>query len=215
MIEILPPWPLLAAFLVASFILAVTPGPGVLYIVTRSVSQGRAAGVASIGGVALGNYLNAVCAAVGLAALLTVSSAAFLIVKYAGALYLVYLGIKAIRSRTVFDMRGSAERASLLPVFRDGFIVALLNPKTALFFAAFLPQFMTPGSAPLLQSAALGTLFVAIAAVTDTVYVVAAGDIAGRISWGQRTGRIGRFAVGGTFIGLGVLAAVGGPGRRQ
>jgi threonine/homoserine/homoserine lactone efflux protein len=215
LIEILPPWPLLAAFLVASFILAATPGPGVLYIVTRSISQGRTAGFASIAGVALGNYLNAVCAAIGLAALLTVSSAAFLMVKYAGALYLVYLGIKAIRSRTVFDIRGPAERTILLPVFRDGFIVALLNPKTALFFAAFLPQFMTPGSAPLLQSAALGALFVAIATVTDTGYVMAAGSIAGRVSRAHRTRRIGRFAVGGTFIGLGVLAAVGGPGRRS
>ena len=214
MMDILPPWPLLTAFLVASFVLAVTPGPGVLYIVTRSVSQGRASGLASVAGVALGNFLNAVGAAIGLAALLALSSA-FLVVKYAGAAYLVYLGIKAIHSRSTHGEPVTAGRANLLPVFRDGFIVALLNPKTALFFAAFLPQFMNPESAPMLQSVALGVLFVAIAAVTDTAYVAAASSIAGRLSSANGAERFSRFAVGGTFIGLGLLAAVGGPGRRN
>jgi threonine/homoserine/homoserine lactone efflux protein len=215
MMDILPSWPLLAAFLLASFVLAVTPGPGVLYIVARSVSQGRASGLASVAGVAVGNFLNAVGAAIGLAALLALSSATFLVVKYAGAAYLVYLGIKAIRSRSTRGEPVMAGRANLLPVFRDGFIVALLNPKTALFFAAFLPQFMNPEAAPLLQSVVLGALFVAIAAVTDTAYVAAASSIAGRLSSANRTERFSRFAVGGTFIGLGVLAAIGGPGRRN
>jgi threonine/homoserine/homoserine lactone efflux protein len=215
MIDVLPPWPLLTAFLVASFVLAVTPGPGVLYIVTRSLSQGRVSGLASMAGVALGNLLNAVGAAIGLAALLAVSSAAFMLVKYAGALYLVYLGVKAIRSRTTATKPGPADRAKLVPIFRDGFIVALLNPKTALFFAAFLPQFMSPEAAPVTQSVALGGLFVAIAAVTDTAYVVAASTVAGKVLRTGRVNRLGRFAVGGTFIGLGLIAAVGGPGRRQ
>lgn len=186
MMDILPPWPLLTAFLVASFVLAVTPGPGVLYIVTRSVSQGQTSGLASVAGVALGNFLNAVGAAIGLAALLALSSATFLVVKYAGAAYLVYLGVKAIHSRSTHGESVIAGRANLLPVFRDGFIVALLNPKTALFFAAFLPQFMNPEAAPMLQSVALGALFVAIAAVTDTAYVAAASSIAGRPSRGRR-----------------------------
>jgi threonine/homoserine/homoserine lactone efflux protein len=213
--DILPPWPLLTAFLVASFVLAVTPGAGVLYIVTRSVSQGRASGLASVAGVALGNFFNAVAAAIGLAALLALSSEAFLVVKYAGAAYLVYLGIKTIRSRSTRGEPVIAGCENLLPVFRDGFIVALLNPKTSLFFAAFLPQFMTPEAAPMLQSVALGALFVAIAAVTDTVYVAVASSIADRFSSSGRVGWFARFAVGGTFIGLGVLAAIGGPGRRN
>ena len=215
MIDVLPPWPLLTAFLVASFVLAVTPGPGVLYIVTRSLSQGRVSGLASMAGVALGNFLNAVGAAIGLAALVAVSSAAFLAVKYAGAVYLVYLGVKALRSRTTASMPAPADRAKLLPIFRDGFIVALLNPKTALFFAAFLPQFMSPEAAPVPQSVALGGLFVAIAAITDTVYALVAGTVAGKVLRADGARRFGRFAVGGTFIGLGLIAAVGGPGRRQ
>lgn len=208
MMDILPPWPLLAAFLVASLVLAATPGPGVLYIVTCSASQGRASGLASAAGVALGNFLNALGAAIGLAALLALSSAAFLVVKYAGAAYLVYLGVKALRSGSTAGKPVSVMRADLLPIVRDGFIVALLNPKTAMFFAAFLPQFMSPETAPMLQSVALGSLFVAIAAVTDTVYVVAASSIADRFSRSRRAGWFARFAVGGTFIGLGLLAAV-------
>lgn len=211
MTDILPPWPLLTAFLVASLVLAVTPGPGVLYIVTRSVWQGPRSGLASMAGVALGNFANAVGAAIGLAALLAVSSTAFMIVKYAGAVYLFYLGIKAFRSPASARGPGCADAARIFAVFRDGFMVALFNPKTALFFAAFLPQFMAPHAEPILQSIALGGLFVAIAAVTDTAYIVAAGTIATTVAGAVKFRRFGRFAVGGTFVGLGLVAAVGGP----
>src|SRR3972149_202596 len=128
--EILPPLLVLSAFLAASFILAITPGPAVLYIVTRSVAQGRRSGVASVAGIALGNLGNALGASVGLAALFAVSSLAFTIVKYAGAMYLVYLGAQALRSRRR-DIDSSVHGpAQLRKVFRDGFVVALLNPKT-------------------------------------------------------------------------------------
>src|SRR5437868_8654587 len=99
MLDLLPPFPLLGAFLVASFVLAVTPGPGVFYIVARSVTQGRLSGLASVAGVALGNLGNAVGASLGLAALFAVSSLAFTVVKYLGALYLVWLGVQALRKR--------------------------------------------------------------------------------------------------------------------
>jgi threonine/homoserine/homoserine lactone efflux protein len=211
MTDILPPWPLLTAFLVASLVLAVTPGPGVVYILTRSVSQGPRSGLASMAGVALGNFANAAGAAIGLAALLAVSSAAFLIVKYAGALYLIYLGVKALRLPAAGTATRFAATVCMFPVFRDGFMVALFNPKTALFFAAFLPQFMSPQAEPVLQSIALGGLFVLIAAVTDTAYVAAAGTVAMSVAGTARFRRLGRFAVGGTFIGLGLIAAVGGP----
>jgi threonine/homoserine/homoserine lactone efflux protein len=203
---ILPAWPLLSAFLVASFILAVTPGPGVFYIVTRSLLQGRRFGLASVAGVALGNLGNAVGAALGLAALFAVSSAAFTVVKYAGAAYLIYLGIRVLRSASPDEPR-VPEPEPLLRIFRDGFLVALLNPKTAVFFAAFLPQFMTPGGRHALQGIALGALFVAMAAITDTLYALAAGAAASVLKRTNGMRVLGRYATGGAFIGLGVLAA--------
>jgi threonine/homoserine/homoserine lactone efflux protein len=208
--SLLPHWPLLSAFLVASLVLAITPGPGVLYIVTRSVAQGRRFGLASVAGVALGNLGNAIGASIGLAALFALSSLAFTAVKFAGAAYLVWLGVKAIRGASARNATASLEPAALGPIFRDGFVVALLNPKTAIFFAAFLPQFMTPGSHHALQGVALGSLFVAIAAVTDSAYALAASAIAPILA---RTGKLrtfGRYASGGAFIGLGVFTALSG-----
>src|SRR5258705_3766566 len=167
--DFLPPWPLLAAFCGASVLLAVTPGPAVLYIVTRALAQGRRAGLASMAGVALGNLGNALGAAMGLAALFAISSLAFTIVKYAGAAYLVYLGLRTLRRIDETELKPFASSDWRL-IFRDGFVVALLNPKTAIFFAAFLPQFMSPHGSAIGQSGMLGATFVAIAAVTDTTY---------------------------------------------
>ena len=164
----------LVAFGLASLLLAATPGPGVLYIVTRTLAQGRRAGLASVAGVALGNLGNALAASLGLAALLAVSSTAFTVVKLAGAAYLIYLGIKALRT----PARDNGPQIAATPrralIFRDGCTVALLNPKTALFFAAFLPQFIEPTGSAAWQSAAFGAAFVAIAACSDSVYVLAA-----------------------------------------
>lgn len=204
----LPDWPLLSAFLVASFVLAVTPGPGVFYIVTRSLVQGRRAGLASVAGVALGNFGNALAAAIGLAALFAVSSLAFTLVKYAGAAYLVYLGVQMLRQPIT-----NATNTPLAPaahVFRDGFVVALLNPKTTIFFAAFLPQFMRTEVAPLPQSIALGALFVAIAAVTDSLYALTAGSVAPVLKRLSGTQTLGRRLGGGLFIGLGIFTALTG-----
>jgi len=203
----LPAIPLLAAFLTASFILAVTPGPGVFYIIARSTLEGRAHGLASVAGVALGNFGNALGAALGLAALFAISSTAFLIVKWAGAAYLIWLGIKALRNKTA-QPGEVPPPAPLSRIFRDGFLVALLNPKTAVFFAAFLPQFITPG-AGLIQPILLGALFVAIAAVTDTAYALAASSARGFITAGPFR-KAGRWLTGGAFIGLGLLTALTG-----
>lgn len=203
-----PPWPLFSAFLVASFILAVTPGPGVLYIVTRSLVQGRRSGVVSVAGVALGNLGNALAAAIGLAALFAVSSLAFSVVKYAGALYLVYLGLKMLRSSPAGHLP-NVVHAPATRVFRDGFVVALLNPKTTVFFAAFLPQFMSHDVSPMLQSMSLGALFVVIAAITDSVYALAAGAVAPALRR-RGAGRLGRWLGSGMFIGLGIFTALAG-----
>jgi threonine/homoserine/homoserine lactone efflux protein len=203
----LPPWPLLSAFVLASIVLAITPGPGVFYIVARSVIHGRRAGLMSVAGVMFGNLGNAVAASVGLGALFAVSSLAFSVVKYLGALYLVYLGVKMLRSKPIEDPDTMTESAPAVRVFRDGFLVALLNPKTAVFFAAFLPQFLTAGTPPLMQSVLLGSFFVALAAVTDSIYALTASAVALRAN---SLGRGGRFVSGGVFIGLGLLAALSG-----
>ena len=209
MTDLFPPWPLFSAFLLASFVLAVTPGPGVLYIVTRSLVQGRRSGLVSVAGVALGNFGNAFAASIGLAALFAVSSLAFAVVKYAGALYLVYLGVQMLRSSPVENSVAVPAAVSLKRVFRDGFVVALLNPKTTVFFAAFLPQFLSANAPPMFQSMALGSLFAAIAAVTDCAYALAAGAAAPALR-GSVVRRIGRRLGGGVFIGLGVFAALAG-----
>jgi threonine/homoserine/homoserine lactone efflux protein len=209
MTDLFPTWPLFSAFLLASFVLAVTPGPGVLYIVTRSLVQGRRSGLVSVAGVALGNLGNAFAASVGLAALFAVSSLAFSVVKYAGALYLVYLGVQMLRSSPLENSAAAPAVAPLGRVFRDGFVVALLNPKTTVFFAAFLPQFLNPNAPPMFQSIALGFLFVAIAAATDSAYALAAGAAAPALRGGVAR-RIGRRLGGGVFIGLGVFTALAG-----
>ena len=211
MSNLLPAWPLLSAFLIASFILAVTPGPGVFYIVTRSLLQGRRHGLASVAGVALGNFCNAIGASIGLAALFAFSPLAFTVVKYAGAAYLAYLGIQALRACKLETQPYVQQTVSLGKIFRDGFVVALLNPKTAIFFAAFLPQFMSHEAAPALQGIALGALFVAIATVTDSIYALTSSVVAPLLTQARGIQALRRYVIGGAFIGLGLFTALYGP----
>lgn len=208
MIDLLMTSPHFSAFVIASLVLAVTPGPAVFYIVSRSVVQGTRTGLMSAAAVALGNLGNAAAASVGLAALFAVSSMAFSVVKYVGAAYLVYLGVQMLRS-SVGVSSTLVEKAALRRVFRDGFVVSLLNPKTTIFFAAFLPQFLNPNAPPMPQSLALGVLFVAMAALTDSAYVLAAGAIAPALR-GRAAHRMSRRFGGGVFIGLGLYAALSG-----
>ena len=204
----------LLTFLAACTLLAVTPGPGVIYIVTRTLSQGRAAGASSVAGVACGNMLNATGAAVGLATLFAVSSLAFTLVKFAGAAYLIWLGIKLLRKGANSDVAAApvVVKAHIGRVFRDGVLVALLNPKTTIFFAAFLPQFMQPDAPALPQALLLGAIFVVVAATSDLVYVTLASWLAPRFAGGAaRAGRYGRYASGGALIALGVASALAEP----
>jgi threonine/homoserine/homoserine lactone efflux protein len=198
--------PTLAVFVFASLVLAVTPGPGVIYLVTRTLAGGRRAGLASVGGVALGNLGNAALASVGLAAVLAVSARAFTAVKLAGAAYLLYLGIRELRRARHAPGGQTRPPVTRTRVFRDGFLVALLNPKTALFFGAFLPQFVDPARPPLAQSLALGAAFVAIAVCTDTLYVLAAARLGPRIAHLGMRPALTRFA-GFSFIALGLVVA--------
>jgi threonine/homoserine/homoserine lactone efflux protein len=208
--HILPAWPLLAAFLFASLVLAITPGPAVFYIVTRTVAQGRSAGLASVAGVALGNLAIAIGASVGLAALFAISALAFSVVKYAGAAYLIYLGVQALRTKESAAKEVRFGAVNKARIFRDGIVVAALNPKTAIFFAAFLPQFMDAAAAPMVQSVALGALFVAVAATTDSIYTMMASLLAPALSQMRGARAAGRYVTASAFIGLGIFTAVSG-----
>ncbi|HEX7670217.1 MAG TPA: LysE family translocator, partial [Polyangiaceae bacterium] len=202
MTAVIPQGQLFLAFLLASFVLAVTPGPGVFYIVTRTLAQGRCAGIASVLGVALGNLGNAFGASIGLAALFAISSLAFTLVRCAGASYLIFLGVKAWLSAEPEIHARDLGSANVGHIFRDGFVVAFLNPKTAVFFAAFLPQFMSPSAPHVAQSMLLGSLFVAIASITDTAYAMAASVVGPRLGRFRGARSVGRYAAGSALIGL-------------
>jgi threonine/homoserine/homoserine lactone efflux protein len=201
------------AFLVASLVLALIPGPGVIYIVTRTLQGGRRAGLASIGGIALGNFGNASLAAVGLAAVIAASTRAFVFVKIAGAAYLIFLGINALRRRPPSPQAGirAPARETGPRLFRDGFLVALLNPKTALFFAALLPQFADTSGSSLAQNLGLGLTFVAIAMCTDTLYALSAAKLAATLQQRSHWSTYGRYVSAAAFIGLGLYAACASP----
>jgi threonine/homoserine/homoserine lactone efflux protein len=201
----------LAVFLLAALALLLIPGPAVLYIVARSVDQGRSAGLASVVGVGLGSMVHVVAAALGLSALLVQSAVAFSTVKYLGAAYLIYLGVRRLLDRDDTIVLAEGSDRSLREVFVQGIWVNILNPKTALFFFAFLPQFVTVDGAPVgLQILFLGALFVTLGILTDGVYAVAAGGLG---SWLKRRPGIvtaQRWFAGGIFISLGIATALSG-----
>ncbi len=206
----------IAVFAAAVVVFAVVPGPAVFYVVTRSVSQGRRAGVVSAASIASGTLRHVIAATVGLSALLASSATAFSVLKYGGAAYLIYLGVKALRSHPAGESGPQVAPQSLWRVFRDGWVVAVLNPKSALFFLAFLPQFVDPARGPVtLQLMMLGLLLVVIAAVSDTTYALLTGSAS---AWLRRRAGVlkrARFATGGAYIALGVAAAATGerPGK--
>ena len=203
--------PRFVAFLAASLILAITPGPGVVYILTQTLRHGRNGGLASVAGIALGNLGNACAASVGLATIFAVSSAAFTVVTLAGSAYLIFLGIRTLRTKTTFEAAGRVTVVSPARLFRDGTLVALLNPKTALFFAALLPQFMTLDAPPLGQSLFFGGVFVSIALCTDTAYVLTASLVSSAMRGRSAWRRYGKYASAASFFGLGVYAALASP----
>lgn len=198
----------------AALALLVVPGPAVLYIVTRSIEQGRTAGLVSMLGIQVGGLVHVAAAAVGLSALLVQSSVAFAAVKYAGAAYLVYLGIRRFRARDEAGVPTGRSPRSAGRLFRQGVVVNTLNPKTALFFFAFLPQFVDPrAGSPAAQMAFLGLLFIAIAVVSDGAYAVAAGTVGERLRSSARYLRAERWVTGSVFVGLGTTAALTGHER--
>jgi threonine/homoserine/homoserine lactone efflux protein len=200
----------LALFSAAALALIVVPGPAVTYIVAQSVDKGRRAGIVSAFGVAGGGLVHVAAAAVGLSALLASSASAFTVVKLVGAAYLIALGAWQILGRGRNDVADEARPApaSSRRLLAHGVLVNVLNPKTALFFLAFLPQFIESGHGPVaLQAALLGCLFVAIAVVSDCTYAVVAAAFAGTLRGSAAARRVQRYVTGSIFVALGVSAA--------
>jgi threonine/homoserine/homoserine lactone efflux protein len=200
-----------AAFAVASLALLIVPGPSVLYIVTRSMDQGRAAGLVSVLGIHTGSIVHVAAAALGLSAILASSALSFGIVKYAGAAYLIWLGIRTIRERGE-DRPGTTGREhSLKRIYAQGVVVNVLNPKTALFFLAFLPQFIdvSKGSVPF-QAVVLGATFIALGFLSDGTYALVSARVSKAFGARHSTGVARRWLPGLTLIGLGVVSAVTG-----
>ena len=201
--------PNLPVFLLAALILLLTPGPAVLYIVARSMDQGRLAGLVSVLSIEVGNSFHVLAATLGLSAILLSSALAFTIVKYLGAAYLIYLGIRRLLTRDDGHEIARLQHQSLRRIFSQGVVVAALNPKTALFFLAFLPQFVDPSSGSVtLQLLTLGGLFVMMAIVTDGTYALLASTAGGWLKRNRSFLRTERYVVGSVYIGLGVTAAL-------
>jgi threonine/homoserine/homoserine lactone efflux protein len=195
-----------ALFSAAALALIVVPGPAVTYVVTQSVDKGRRAGLVSVLGIGCGGLVHVAAATVGLSALIASSASAFTVVKLAGAAYLIAIGLWRLFGRG--EAKAEKEPAEAHRLFVQGAVVNALNPKTALFFLAFLPQFVDPDRGSVaLQAAALGIVFVAIAVLSDSAYAVVAAALAGRIRGSRRAGQIKRWFSGSIFVALGVTAA--------
>ena len=201
----------IGVFSLASLALLVVPGPSVLYIVTRGITQGRMAGLASVLGVHVGTTFHVAAATLGLTALLMRSILAFNIVKYAGAAYLLYLGIRRLLDDDGPIQTGSVKAHSLARIFRQGVVVNVLNPKTALFFLAFLPQFVDvqKGSVPL-QMLALGSIFIVLGLLSDGTYALVSSMLGNRLRTSGAFARRERLLSGSVYLGLGVGAALSG-----
>ena len=201
----------LVLFVVAALALLAVPGPAVLYIVTRSVHQGRRAGLTSVLGIHTGTLVQIAAATAGLSALVLSSAVAFTAVKIVGAIYLVGLGLWTLLSgRAETDVTVARERR-LRRIYAQGIVVEVFNPKTGLFFVAFLPQFVDPNAPhPAFQIAVLGCLFAALGMVTDSLWALAAGTARGLIRGSRRFVRLQRYVAGSVYIGLGLATAFAG-----
>lgn len=204
----------LLAFSLATLALLLLPGPAVMYIVTRSATQGRRAGFVSVAGIHVGTVVHVVAAMIGLSAIIAASATAFTAVKLAGAAYLIWLGIDAIRSARAgrsIELPSGPESRPLDRVFWDGVVLNILNPKTAMFFLAFVPQFVDASSAtPVLDVALLGGVFIVLGLVSDGAYAFVGGWVGERLRRSPRLQRSKDFVAGGAYLGLGAVTALTG-----
>lgn len=206
----------LIPFVIASAILVLIPGPAVLYIVSTGIGRGRRMALASMLGIETGALFHVAAAAVGLSAVVASSVVAYSVVKYAGAAYLIYLGIKTLRDRDDSSPLKIPGATSARSAFKRGVIVNILNPKLALFFLAFLPQFVVPATGSVAdpsvsgQLVFLGLLFISVAVVIDGVYAMTSGMIGNLLNHNERFARAQRRVAGVTYIALGATAAATG-----
>ena len=198
-------------FIAATLALLLVPGPAVLYITARSANQGRLAGIVSVLAIETANFLQAVAATLGLSAILLSSALAFDVVKYLGAGYLIYLGIRKLLVPDENTESGEIKSESLSRIYWQGFLINLLNPKTALFFFAFLPQFVNPARGNVTaQTLLLGVVFVTLAIVTDSLYALLASSLADRLRGNRHFLKGQRYFAGFVYVGLGITTAFTG-----
>ena len=208
----MPTWSMVLLFAVSASALIVIPGPNMIYIVTRTIDQGRRAGVASAFGVETGTLVHVVLAVVGISTLIAASPVAFTVVRYLGAAYLCYLGVQALRRRPPAEAAEEARPPrTLRQSFTDGLVVNVLNPKVGLFFLAFLPQFVDTARGPAaLQTLVLGVVFFLIALALDLGYAFGSAALRGWLNRRSRLLRRQNQIAGGVYLTLGVAAAVTG-----
>jgi len=207
----MPGGTLLLGFITASLVVLVIPGPGVLYVVARSVGQGYRAGLVSVLGLSVGALVHVGAAAGGLSAILLTSATAFGIVKFLGAGYLIYLGLRTLFARRPAPGPQAAPPLPSRRLFIDGIVVSVFNPKIAMFFLAFLPQFVDPGQGPVAgQVFLLGLLYVVLALLTDGAYALLAGHMGRWVGGRVIQGPLPRYLCGGLYLGLGLNTALTG-----
>ena len=204
----------LLGFAAGALVLLLIPGPAVLYIVARSLDQGRRAGLISVLGLSVGGLVHVMAATAGLSAILLTSATAFTLVKTLGAAYLIYLGIRTLIVQQPTEHLEKPTPRSLGRIFTDGVLVSVLSPKTALFFLAFLPQFVEPSRGPIPpQILLLGIVFVMMALITDSAYALLAGSLRQRLGEQLVQKPLLRYMKASLYLGLGVSTAL--TGRRH
>ena len=208
-------WSQLSLFIAGTFLIVIIPGPNILYLIARSIQQGRVAGLASVLGIEAATVVHICAATLGLSSLLVSSALAFNIVKYLGAAYLVYLGICKLLDRDEEKVGEFVVEGSLMQVFSQGFVVNLLNPKTAMFFLAFLPQFVDAGHGnATMQILWLGIILVVLATAIEVAYVLLSSQLCSWIKGNRRLAGRKRYLAGSVYIGLGLTTAFTGSGHK-
>jgi threonine/homoserine/homoserine lactone efflux protein len=205
-----------AVFLATGMALLAIPGPAVLYVVTRSIEMGRAGGIASVAGITTGTFVHVGLAAAGLSSLVLASRVAFDAVKYIGAAYLIFLGVRRLLTRQEESLGTERAPRTRRTAYRQGVVVNLTNPKTIVFIFAFIPQFVDPNARHVwLQVLVLGASFACLGFLSDSTYAFVAGAVADRLRGSRRIARFERWFGGSVLVGLGVAAAVWTPGRSR
>jgi threonine/homoserine/homoserine lactone efflux protein len=210
----MPSFSAYAVFLATALAILLVPGPAVLYVVTRSIEMGRAGGIASVAGITTATFAYVALATAGLSSLVLTSAVAFDVVKYAGAAYLLFLGVRRLLGHGLDEEAAEAMPLTRRRAYMQGFLVNLTNPKMIVFIFALLPQFVDPHAArPWLQTLVFGLSFTALAFLTDSGYAIVAGSVADRLRGTDGIRRVQRWVGGSVLVGLGILSAAWSPSR--